>query len=46
MNQTRNRFSDLGWRWKELETLWDVDRPQDYERLLASRLLGGTSRPS
>jgi rSAM/selenodomain-associated transferase 1 len=40
MNQTRNRLSDLGWRWKELETLWDVDRPEDYHRLLAARLLG------
>ena len=39
MNQTRNRLSELGWRWRELETLWDVDRPEDYRRLLASRLL-------
>jgi hypothetical protein len=46
MNQTRNRFSELGWRWKEFETLWDVDRPEDYQRLLASRLLGEKSLPS
>jgi rSAM/selenodomain-associated transferase 1 len=39
MNQTRNRLSELGWRWRELETLWDVDRPEDYRRLLESRLL-------
>jgi hypothetical protein len=39
MAQTRARLTGLGWRWRELETLWDVDRPQDYERLLASRLL-------
>ena len=24
---------ELGWRWQELDTLWDVDRPEDYERL-------------
>jgi rSAM/selenodomain-associated transferase 1 len=35
MNQTRKRLSELGWRWRELETLWDVDRPEDYLRLLA-----------
>lgn len=35
MNQTRNRLSELEWRWQELETLWDVDRPEDYRRLLA-----------
>jgi glycosyltransferase A (GT-A) superfamily protein (DUF2064 family) len=29
----------LGWQWRELETLWDVDRPEDYERLVAERLL-------
>lgn len=39
MNQTRNRLSELGWRWREFETLWDVDRPEDYRRLLESRLL-------
>jgi rSAM/selenodomain-associated transferase 1 len=39
LNQTRNRLSELGWRWWELETLWDVDRPEDYHRLLALGLL-------
>ena len=39
MADTRDRLAALGWRWRELETLWDVDRPQDYERLLASALL-------
>ncbi len=29
---TRERMRALGWRWKELETLWDVDRPQDLTR--------------
>jgi rSAM/selenodomain-associated transferase 1 len=39
MEQTRQRLRDLGWRWSELETLWDVDSAVDYERLVASRLL-------
>lgn len=42
MADTRARLTGLGWRWRELETLWDVDRPEDYERLLASQLLGGS----
>jgi rSAM/selenodomain-associated transferase 1 len=32
MEQTRDRLRQLEWRWHELETLWDVDRPADYER--------------
>lgn len=39
MDDTRKRLSALGWRWQELETLWDVDRPEDYERLVRSGLL-------
>ena len=39
MAATRERLRALGWRWDELETLWDVDVPGDYERLRASRLL-------
>ena len=38
MKDTRERLSALGWRWQELEPLWDVDRPEDYQRLLASGL--------
>ncbi len=30
--QTRRRLRELGWRWRELRTLWDVDRPEDYVR--------------
>ena len=40
MADTRQRLTALGWQWRELETLWDVDRPEDYERLVAERLLG------
>ena len=32
---TRERMARLDWDWRELETLWDLDRPPDYERLMA-----------
>lgn len=41
--QTRRRLVRLGWRWKELRTLWDVDRPEDVLRLRRERLLRGCS---
>jgi rSAM/selenodomain-associated transferase 1 len=31
---TRERLRGLGWRWSELETLWDLDQPRDLDRLL------------
>ncbi len=37
--QTRARLARLGWRWKKLRTLWDVDRPEDVARLRRERLL-------
>ena len=37
--QTRARLALLGWRWKRLRTLWDVDRPEDVARLRRERLL-------
>jgi rSAM/selenodomain-associated transferase 1 len=33
MQETRARLGRLGWRWRELATLWDVDRPEDFLRL-------------
>jgi rSAM/selenodomain-associated transferase 1 len=39
MAQTRGRLRELGLRWRELETLWDIDRPEDYLRLQQSGLL-------
>lgn len=32
LDTTRARLKALKWRWHELETLWDVDRPEDYRR--------------
>ena len=32
MADTRARLTQLKWRWHELETLWDIDRPADYRR--------------
>jgi rSAM/selenodomain-associated transferase 1 len=29
---TRERMAGLGWRWTELSTLWDLDRPADLAR--------------
>ena len=42
MASTRDRLATLGWQWRELDTLWDVDRPEDYQRLVAERLLPET----
>ena len=33
MKVTRNILSATGRRWRELEPIWDVDRPEDLERL-------------
>lgn len=46
LEQTRRRLARLGWRWTELRTLWDVDRPEDVARLQRSRLLAVKARPS
>jgi rSAM/selenodomain-associated transferase 1 len=39
MAQTRARLAALGWRWRELPEVWDVDRPEDVRRLERARLL-------
>mgnify|MGYP000035123756 CR=1 FL=1 len=31
---TRQRIKSLGWQCHEMPVLWDVERPEDYERLL------------
>ncbi|KAF0191042.1 MAG: hypothetical protein FD165_2117 [Gammaproteobacteria bacterium] len=33
MHETRTRLQQLGWRWTELDTKWDLDRPADLARL-------------
>jgi len=40
MAQTRARLAALGWRWRELPEVWDVDRPEDVARLGELRLCG------
>jgi len=39
MGQTRARLEEAGSRWKELDTLWDIDRPADYARLQSEGML-------
>ena len=39
MDATRERLLAAGARWRELPTLWDVDRPEDYARLQREGLL-------
>ena len=33
LEETRDRLRRLGWKWHELPERWDVDRPEDLERL-------------
>jgi rSAM/selenodomain-associated transferase 1 len=46
LGQTRARLRRLEWRWKELRTVWDVDRPADVARLRRSGLLPRARRTS
>ncbi|HEY5929868.1 MAG TPA: TIGR04282 family arsenosugar biosynthesis glycosyltransferase [Burkholderiales bacterium] len=39
MEETRQRLHNLGWRWHELPQRWDVDRPEDYQRLVREGLM-------
>ncbi|HEV8646661.1 MAG TPA: TIGR04282 family arsenosugar biosynthesis glycosyltransferase [Burkholderiales bacterium] len=39
MEETRQRLRNLGWHWHELPAHWDVDRPQDYQRLVREGFL-------
>lgn len=39
MAATRDKLATLGWRWRELPSAWDVDRPADYRRLLESGII-------
>jgi rSAM/selenodomain-associated transferase 1 len=44
MQETRARLARLNWRWQELATLWDVDRPEDLQRLQQLLAGGGPAR--
>jgi len=33
LEETRHRLRQMGWKWQELPQRWDVDRPEDVERL-------------
>jgi uncharacterized protein len=48
--RTRERLRTLGWRWHEVATRWDVDRPEDLRRLAGvphlSELLAGIPQPA
>lgn len=39
-------LQELGWTWKAFPGLWDVDRPEDYERLISSGLVPAHSSSS
>ncbi len=39
LKETRERLRRLKWRWRELPERWDVDRPEDVERLRNSGLI-------
>jgi hypothetical protein len=45
MTQTRRNLRRLDWRWRELRTVWDVDRPEDVARLRKTGLLKARRRP-
>ena len=44
MRETRARLRAAGATWREMPARWDVDRPEDYRRLLASGLLAEAGR--
>jgi rSAM/selenodomain-associated transferase 1 len=41
MALTRERLRGAGLAWRELRTFWDVDRPEDYERLVRELPIAG-----
>ena len=43
MVDTRSRLRAAGARWREMPLRWDVDRPEDYRRLVVSGLLAERS---
>ena len=45
LEQTRARLERLGWNYAELVPLWDVDRPEDLERLARTGLIDVADLP-
>jgi len=45
-SETLRRLSRLRYRWRALRTVWDVDRPEDLQRLTALRYFAARSRPA
>ncbi len=45
MAATRERLTRLGAKWTEPAVVWDVDRPEDIDRLWASGLLRALDQP-
>jgi hypothetical protein len=43
MDETRKRLVEGSLSWSEPTVLWDVDRPEDYERLVREGLVQGIS---
>lgn len=43
MAAQQERLRSIGWRWRELAMLWDVDRPDDLERV-RREVPGGAAR--
>jgi len=41
---TVRRLEGLGWRWRALRTVWDLDRPEDLERFRARRFSSASRR--
>lgn len=44
LEETRQRLERLGWNWHELPEQWDVDRPEDVERLRRERCMTGLEK--
>jgi len=44
LEETRRRLRRLGWHWGELPQRWDVDRPEDVERLRETGLMDWRER--
>jgi uncharacterized protein len=42
--ETRQRLERCGYRWRVLRTVWDVDRPEDLERLRSLRFYAAPPR--